>query len=372
MMLSGMSKPKVLKTYKYRLYPTREQIEAIEKTLYLCRFFYNSLLDHRIKCYKSGKSVSKEDQLNELPSIKKDFPEYKMVYSQVLQDVGIRLDKAYQNFYRRVKRGERPGFPRFKNRTQYDSFCYPQSGFELITSKLSLSKIGDIKVKLHRPIEGTIKTCSVVRKNDKYYACFSSEVEAHVLPPTGNVVGIDVGVADFVITSGGEFYPKQDSYRKAEKRLKYLQRMVSRRKKGSNRRRKAVKLLAKQHEKVANQRKDIAHKVSAKLVAENELIAHEDLQVKNMVKNHHLAKSITDAAWSMLFLFLGYKAESAGRQVVAVPPHHTSQICSGCGELVPKKLSQRWHNCPHCGLSIQRDINAAINILAVATTKHAG
>ena len=365
-------KTKVLKTFKYRLYPTKAQIAIIETTLWLCRFLYNSLLEHRITCYRSGKSVSKVDQLNELPKIKAEFPEYKEVYSQVLQDVGIRLDKAYQNFFRRVKLGEKPGFPRFKNRTQYDSFCYPQSGFKLDKDKLILSKLGKIKVKLHRPVEGTIKTCSVVRKNDKYYVCFSCEVEVQILPATGNVVGIDVGVADFVITSDGEFFPKQDSYRKAEKRLKYLQRMVSRRTKGSNRRRKAVKLLAKQHEKVANQRKDIAHKVSTKLVAQYDLIAHENLQVKNMVKNHHLAKSISDAGWSMLFQFLGYKAESAGRQIVPVPPHHTSQICSCCGALVPKKISQRWHNCQHCGLSIQRDVNAAINILAVSTKKQPG
>jgi len=244
----------------------------------------------------------------------------------------------------------------------------------LIGNRLELSKIGSVKVKLHRPVDGKIKTCSITRKNGQYYAGFSCEVEAKVLPLTGKEVGIDVGVTDFVITSNGVFFPKLDKYRKAEKRLKYLQRQISRREKGSNRRRKAVTLFAKQHEKVANQRKDIAHKVSTKLILENDLIAHEKLQVKNMVKNHHLAKSITDADWSMLFQFLDYKAESAGRQVVAVPPYQTSQICSNpaCGKIVPKKLSERWHNCPHCGLSVQRDVNAAINILALATIKQAG
>lgn len=357
----------MLKTFKYRLYPTTAQMKNIDYTLYLCRFLYNSMLDHRIKCYKAGKSANKVAQLNEIPDIKEEFPEYKTVFSQILQDVGIRLDKAYQNFFRRVKQGDKPGFPRFKGRNQYVSFTYPQAGFKLKDNQLYLSKIGDLKIKLHRPMDGKIKTCSVIRKNDTYYACFSCEVEAQPLSPTGKTVGIDVGVADFVITSTGEFYPKLDNYRKAEKRIKYLQRMVSRRKKGSNRRKKAVKLLARHHEKVANQRKDISHKVSSKLIRENDLIAHENLQVQNMVKNHHLAKSITDAAWNTLFQYLSYKAESAGRKIVAVPPHQTSQICSGCGELVPKKLSQRWHNCPHCGLSIQRDINAAINILAIAT-----
>ena len=359
----------MLKTFKYRLYPTAQQEKAMDYTLYLCRFLYNSMLDHRIKCYKAGKSVRKFDQINEIPAIKEEFPEYKTVFSQVLQEVGARLDKAYQNFFRRVKHGETPGFPRFKGQNQYDSFSYPQAGFKIAGQRLALSKIGDVKMKLHRPIEGKIKTCSIVRKNGKFYACFVCEVEALLLPSTGKIVGIDVGVADYAITSDGEFFPKLSSYRKAEKRLKCLQRQVSRRKKGSVRRKKAVRLLAKQHERVFNQRNDMAHKVSTKLIQSYDFIAHEDLQVKNMVQNHRLAKSINDAAWNKLFQLLAYKAESAGRQVVAVPPYFTSQICSGCGQLVPKKLSQRWHTCPHCGLSIQRDVNAAINILAVATEK---
>ena len=339
----------------------------MEQTLSLCRFLYNCMLEHRIRCFKAGKSVRKFDQINELPAIKNDFPEYNTVFSQVLQEVGVRLDKAYQNFFRRVMAGATPGFPRFKGKHWYDSFTYTQSGFGFVDGKLRLSKIGDIKIKLHRRIEGELKTCTVKRKNGRYYVCFSCEVVAEKLPKTGCSVGIDVGVADFVITSGGEFFPKQDSYRKAEKRLKYLQRQVSRRKKGSCRRKKAVRLLSRQHEKVANQRKDIAHKVSTKLIQGNDLIVHEDLRVVNMVQNHCLAKSIHDAGWSMLFQFLRYKAESAGRAVVAVPPAFTSQLCSGCGELVPKKLSERWHTCPHCGLSMQRDVNAAINILAIAT-----
>lgn len=362
----------MLKTFKFRLYPNKEQREKIDKTIDLCRFLYNSMLEHRIICYKKGKSVTRIEQQAELTEIKKEFPEYKNIYSQVLQEVTYRLDRSYQNFFRRVQRVEKPGFPRFKGKNRYSTFIYPQSGFSVTGNKLQLSKIGNVKIKLHRPVEEKVKCCSITKKNGKYYACFSCEVETKTLPNTGNAVGIDVGLTDFVITSDGEFFPKQDSYRKAEKRLKYLQRMASRRKHGSNRRKKAVLLLAKKHEKVANQRKDIAHKVSTKLIQENSLISHEDLQVQNMVKNHHLAKSINDAAWGMLFKFLRYKAESAGRRVVAVPPYQTSQICSACGELVPKKLSERWHNCPHCGLSIQRDVNAARNILAIATTKQVG
>mgnify|MGYP003610048363 FL=1 len=153
-MSKNMLSNKVLKTFKYRLYPTEEQLQAIDRTLSLCRFLYNSMLSHRITCYKNGKSVSRIDQLNEIPSIKNEFPEYNSIHSQVLQDVGVRLDKAYQNFFRRVKHGEKPGFPRFKGYNQYDTFCYPQSGFEMKHGRLKLSKIGIIKIKLHRPIAG--------------------------------------------------------------------------------------------------------------------------------------------------------------------------------------------------------------------------
>lgn len=373
-MSNDMSKTKVLRTFKYRLYPTKEQMKLMEQTIETCRRLYNYFLEDRIYTFQEIKiGVSKIEQINQIPGLKKNNQYLKAVHSQVLQEVAARLDKAYDNFFRRVKNGkEKAGFPKFKGRQHYDSFRYPQSGFSLKDNKIELSKIGSVKVKLHRPIDGTVKTCSVVRKNDKYYVCFSCEVEVQALPATGKVVGIDVGVADFAITSDGEFFPKVDTYCKAEKHLKYLQRQVSRRVKGSNRRRKAVKLLAKKHEKIANQRKDIAHKVSTKLIEKNDMVAHEDLQIKNMVKNHNLAKSINDAAWNKLFQFLAYKASDAGRLVVPVPPYQTSQICSCCGELVPKKLSQRWHDCPYCGLSIQRDVNAAINILAVATKKQAG
>ena len=240
------------KAFKYRLYPTTQQVGQLDQILQLCRFLYNCMLQQRIWCFKAGKSVGKFDQLNELPQIKAEFPEYKTVFSQVLQDVGVRLEKAYQNFFRRVKAGDTPGFPRFKGKNWYDSFTYTQSGFSFVEGKLRLSKIGDIKTKLHRALEGKVKTCTILWKNGKYYVSFSCEVPALPLPPTGQSVGIDVGVADFVITSGGEFFPKQAAYRKAEKRLKTLQRQVSRRKNGSGRRRKAVRLLAKQHEKIAN------------------------------------------------------------------------------------------------------------------------
>lgn len=358
----------LLKTFKYRIYPQKATAQIIDNTIETCRRLYNRELEFKIKKYQEEQVlIGRKDIQHYVQEQRKIDTYLQAVYTQVLHEVGIRMIKSYDNFFRRVKLGnEKPGFPKFKGRQHYDSFCYTQGGFKVENNTLRLSMIGDIKIRLHRPIGGKIKTCTIIRKNDKYYVCFSCEAEAKPLPATGSSIGIDVGVTDYCITSNGDFFPKLNGYRKAEKRLKYLQRQVSRRKKSSKRRNKAVLLLARQHEKVANQRKDIAHKVSTELIKNNDLIAHEDLQIKNMVHNQHLAKSINDAGWNKLFEFLAYKASDAGRKVIPVPPAYTSQICSGCGEMVHKKLSERWHNCPYCKLSLHRDVNAARNILQIA------
>jgi len=359
----------MLKTYRYRIYPNNRQKQIIDQTIELCRYLYNCGLEHRILAYRQRRaSVYAYQQINELPGIKEVFPDYKNIYSQVLQDVLRRLDKTFSSFFRRVKTGEKPGFPRYKGENRYHSFTYPQPQENMIPAngKVYLPKIGKVKIKLHREIPGNIKTVTVTRRNGKYYACFTVEVESVLLPKTGRTVGIDVGVSAFVATSDGLLVQSPQTYRKAEKSLKTLQREVSRRKKGSNRRRKSVQKLASVHEKIANQRKDIAHKTARYLVNNYDLIAHEDLQIKNMVKNHHLAKSIQDSGWGMFFDILAYKAEEAGKQVVKVNPHNTSQICSGCGHIVKKTLAVRIHKCPHCGLELDRDINAARNILAAA------
>lgn len=359
----------MLKTYRYRIYPNNRQKQIIDQTIELCRYLYNCGLEHRILAYRQRRaSVYAYQQINELPGIKEVFPDYKNIYSQVLQDVLRRLDKTFSSFFRRVKTGEKPGFPRYKGENRYHSFTYPQPQENMIPAngKVYLPKIGKVNIKLHREIPGNIKTVTVTRRNGKYYACFTVEVESVLLPKTGRTVGIDVGVSAFVATSDGLLVQSPQTYRKAEKSLKTLQREVSRRKKGSNRRRKSVQKLASVHEKIANQRKDIAHKTARYLVNNYDLIAHEDLQIKNMVKNHHLAKSIQDSGWGMFFDILAYKAEEAGKQVVKVNPHNTSQICSGCGHIVKKTLAVRIHKCPHCGLELDRDINAARNILATA------
>jgi putative transposase len=355
----------MIKTYKYRLYPNKEQQQKIDITIDLCRNLYNAALEHRIYLYKhAGISVTYIVQQNELPELKQVMPEYKTVQSQVLQNVLRRLDKAYQNFFRRVRQGEKPGFPRFQSYKRYSSFTYPQSGFALSGNHLQLSKIGNVKVKLHRPIEGIIKTCTIVRKNGRYYVCFSCEVEPRTIPLTYQDTGIDMGVKEFCITSDGELLANPKNYRKTEAKLKKQQKSLSRKTKGSNRRKKAVSNLAGTHEHIANQRKDNAYKVANYLLSKYDIIVREDLQIENMVKNHHLAKSISDAGWGIFFNILDAKAKQApGKRVIAVDPKYTSQICSGCGQMVKKDLSVRIHSCPSCGLELDRDVNAAINIL---------
>lgn len=355
----------MMKSYKFKLEPTKSQIEQIETTLNLCRWLYNTALEQRKFAYRYRNiSVSYNMQQNELPQLKKEFPEFKQVQSQVLQDVLRRLEKAFKAFFRRMKVGQKAGYPRFQGKRRYDSFTYPQSGFSLDGKYLRLSKIGNVRIKCHRQIEGKIKTCSIIRKNDRYYACFSCEVET-VVHSTGNKVGIDLGIKHLAITSDGEFFEHPKYLRKSERKLRRLQRMVSRRKKGSNRRRKTVVLLSRLHEYIANQRKDASHKISRYLVNHYDLIAFEDLNIKGLVKNHNLAKSIVDAGWSQLVQFTTYKAEYAGKQVIQVDPYHTSQTCSECGQIVKKTLKDRTHQCS-CGYVEDRDVNAARNILKKA------
>jgi len=362
-----------MKTYKYRLYPTKQQKQLLAETLESCRVLYNCALEQRKVAYRQfGVSVRRLDQQAELLEIKEYFPKYKGIHSQVLQEVILRVDKSFQNFFRRVKSGEKAGYPRFKGRGWYDSFTYPQSGFSLSANtkgnqRLKLSKIGSIKVKLHRVIKGKIKTCTIKRELNRWYVCFSCEVEPEILPKTNKSVGVDVGIEKFAALSDGTLIENPKFLRKSEVKLKHEQRCLSRKKKGSNSRMKQKEKLAKLHRKIANQRNDFLHKESQKLVLNYDVIVFEDLRVKNMMKNRHLAKSISDASWSRFIAYTTYKAESAGKQVMLVNPRNTSQVCSGCGVIVKKNLSVRTHKCPCCGLILDRDVNAAINILRAGT-----
>ncbi|MBP7067829.1 MULTISPECIES: transposase [unclassified Methanothrix] len=357
----------MLKAYKFRIYPTKSQRTKMEQTLDLCRWTYNKTLEIRKNAWENeGKSLSKYETNNLLPEWKADKPELKDVFSQVLQNVHERVDLALKAFLRRVKAGEKPGYPRFRGRGRYDSFTYPQKGFKIDSGKLYLSKIGNIKINLHRPIEGKIKRLTVRRAaTGKWYACFSVEIEDQPKPPwkDGTLVGIDVGLESFATLSNGEKISNPRFFREEEHELARAQRKLSKAPKGTPDRKKALKVVERVHERIANKRYEFAHQISNDLVKRFGLIAFEDLNIKGMTKNHCLAKSIHDVAWNMLVTLTSYKAERAGSMVVLVDPRNTSKMCSRCGILVQKDLSERFHNCTQCGLSVDRDWNAAINIL---------
>jgi putative transposase len=361
-----MEPQSVRKTYKYKLMPTPEHQRALEQVLWRCRMLYNVALEERKTAWeRCHVSITYYQQKAELPDLKAVCPEYAEVNAQVLQDVILRVERAFQAFFRRAKQGESPGYPRFQGYNRYNSFTYPQYGGGAVLDGgwLSLAKIGRIPIRLHRPLDGTPKTVTISHEADGWYACIScAEVPIQPLPLTSRETGVDVGLKVFLSTAEGEVVVNPRHYRKAEKQLAKAQRRVSRRKQGSKRRHKAVALLKRKHQKVQRQRTDFHHKTALWLLSTCDTIYLEDLRVANMVRNRHLAKSISDAAWRQFRTILACKAAYAGKQVVAVPPAFTSQDCSGCGERVRKSLSVRTHVCPTCGLVLDRDENAARNI----------
>jgi len=359
----------IRKTYKYKLKPTPQQEQAMAFVLRRCRELYNAGLEERQEAWrKRGVSVTLAGQSAQLPAIKEVRPEYRDVHSQVLQDVLTRLDRAFHAFFRRVQSGETPGYPRFAGSNRYHSFTYKQfgNGATLDNGFLVLSKIGRVALRWSRPggpWEGTPKTVTISREADGWYVSFScADVPVQPLPPTGRETGIDVGLKVFLITADGDVVENPRLHRRSEKKLAQAQRRVARRKKGSHRRRKAVGNLQRAHQTVKRQRADFQHKTALKLLRQYDTIYLEDLQVANMVRNHHLAKSISDAGWAQFRAILEAKAACARRRVVAVPAKYTSQDCSGCGTRIPKSLSVRTHVCTSCGLVLDRDENAARNI----------
>jgi putative transposase len=368
----------VRKTFKYKLRPTAEQEGTMAFVVRRCCELYNAALQERQEAWrKCAVSITAAGQSAQLPAIKEVRPDYRAIHSQVLQDVLTRVDRTFHAFFRRVKAGETPGYPRFKSSTRYDSFTYKQfgNGATLDNGFLVLSKIGRIAIRWSRPLEGTPKAVTICREADGWYACFScAEVPVKPLPLTGQQTGIDLGLESFATLADGSPIANPRSFRVAEGNLKRALRRVSRRTTGSKRRRKAVRLLARAHQRVRRARADFQHKQALSLVRAYDVIYHEDLQTANLLKNHHLAKSTSDAGWSGFLSILSCKAEEAGKTVVAVPPAFTSQACSGanCGVLVHKGLSVRWHLCPDCGTSLHRDHNAALNILRLGQQSRAG
>ncbi len=354
------------RTFRYRLYPSKIQTNILEEQLELCRLTYNSLLDYCKQQYKkTGKTPTQFDLIGLLITLKRLRPELTQVYSQVLQNISKRIKDGYTGFYARRRAGLKAGLPRFKKYGRYKSITYPQKGFKVEGNRLLLSKIGSIRIRQHRDIRGQIKTLTVKRMpSGKWYAYFSCIVETQPREKPFEDVGIDVGLNSYAVLSDGIRIENPRLYRQSEKRLAHLQRRWSRKVRGSRNWLKTKTRVARLHEKIGNRRTDFLHKESRKIADTYETVYFEDLKIRNMVRNHCLAKSISDAGWGRFIGMIAYKEEESGGQLIKVNPRNTTQNCSRCGEHVKKTLSDRIHECPYCGLVMDRDHNAALNILA--------
>ena len=360
----------MLKAYKYRIYPNNEQKVQLAKTFGCCRFVYNQTLLYRKETYeKEKKSVSKTDCNNYCNrELKKKYEWLKEVDKFALTNAIYNMDSAYQKFFK-----EHTGYPKFKSK--HDSHKSYTTNFTngnikvyFENGKIKLPKLKEVKTKLHRKFDGQIKSATISQvPSGKYYVSILVETEHEELPQTGKNIGLDLGIKDLCITSGGKKYENPKTIKKYEKKLAKLQRQLAHKEKRSRNYYKQKRKIARCHEKITNTRKDYLHKVSHKIISGNQVIVSENLQIKNMVKNHQLAKTISDVSWYELTRQLGYKAEWNGRQYIKTDTFYAgSQICSACGyqNTDIKDLSVREWICPKCRAEHDRDINAAKNILA--------
>jgi len=349
--------------FKYRLYPRKQQENQLQRHLDTCRDVHNALLHH---CRHSPRPPSQYTLNKLLPTLKQDNPEYASVHSQVLQNIAKRIRDAYHGYYSRRKAGLRAGRPRYKSADRYKSITYPQSGFKVEGDTLTLSKIGSMRIRLHRPIGGDVKTLTVKRMpSGRWYAVFCCEVEAQPRERPFEEVGVDLGLECFAALSDGTRIENPRYYRSSERRLAHLQRSLSRKERGSRNRMRARRRVARLHERVEARRSDFLHKASRAVADAYGTVYVEELKIRNMIRNRRLAKSISDAGWGRFVRMLCYKEEESGGRVVLVDPRGTSQVCSGCGVVVVKSLSVRVHVCPFCGLTLDRDLNAARNVLEI-------
>lgn len=362
------------KAFKYRLLPNADHERELSAMLETHRRLYNSFLDYKKYSYElGGVSVSFKDLSRKLTDDIKDNIYYQRIKRSSSQCTLRRLDKAFAAFFRRVKAGEKPGYPRFKGRDWFDSFGFesPCQGIRLETDKdqegyaaLHLDFVGAVTVKYHRPIEGTPRSYAVKREAEKWYLVVSCELPDTPIVKQGKPsVGIDMGLSSFLTTSDGHHEPNPRYLKTVLPELRVAGRAVARKKKGSKNRRKAVKRLAKIHAKVKNSRKEHHHQTANQLVRDHDFIATEDLNIKQMVEDGRFSRSISDAGWGQFLNTLEFKAQTNGVAFVKVPARGTSQRCSRCGVIVPKDIRVRVHDCPHCGLKIDRDENGALNIL---------
>jgi putative transposase len=361
------------KMFTYRLYPTRQQQRLLSQQLEERRWLYNYLLAQRRDAWEQRQeSLRLYDQQATLPALKAERPALAGVHSQVVQNVAVRIDLAFKAFFRRVQAGETPGYPRFRGKGRYDSLTFPQvpvgCRLDAEEKRVRVANVGQLKIILHRPIEGTPKTATITRSSTgKWYVCFSCDcAEPPPLPETGQHVGIDVGLKTFATLSDGQEIANPRCFRREERALAKAQRRLSKVEQGTPERAKRRRVVARVHERIAWRRGDFTHQHSRRIVNACDLIAVEDLSVNRMVHNHCLAKSIHDVAWSQFASLLSSKAAWAGRRYMAVNPAYTSQDCSQCGHRkTDLSLADRVSTCSCCGVVLDRDFNASLNMLAV-------